>query len=126
MNTGRQSVQLVRGVVSDKDGMLGLTIYDTENSKTSNTVLDVSDNPEYWCVPAVPVVMCTTPSIAAQYDTCILSTVMYCIRCTVSDCTVLNCITSYCIVLYCAVLCHSPVFAGRVQLVCIMLSDFDL
>ena len=75
MNTGRQSVQLVRGVVSDKDGTLGLTIYDTENSKTSNTVLDVSDNPEYWYVP------CTT-SVATDVQ-CDTSSVLY-LYCIVS------------------------------------------
>ncbi len=38
-------VQLVRGVVSDVDGHKTLSIFDGENSKTSNTVLDPATDP---------------------------------------------------------------------------------
>ncbi len=45
MDSTTQRVQLVKGVVSDVDGRRTLNVFDGENSKTSNTVLDPQSDP---------------------------------------------------------------------------------
>ena len=45
MDSTTQRVQLVKGVVSDVDGRRTLNVFDGENSKTSNTVLDPATDP---------------------------------------------------------------------------------
>ena len=48
MHTATQSVKLVRGVVGTKHGQTQLTVFDGENSKTSNTAMDVTNPEAHW------------------------------------------------------------------------------
>ena len=48
MDSTTQRVQLVKGVVSDVDGLKRLSVFAGENSKTSNTVLDPVADPGLW------------------------------------------------------------------------------